>query len=99
MSVRVISGQSLSDIAVQEDGTVESVFEWAVFNGKSITEKLIPGEELFSPNSTLIDKPISEYFNGIQKKLATAITKQNHELIVPDEGIGAMIIGRTFIVN
>lgn len=99
MSIRVISGQSLSDIAVQEDGNIDTVFEWALQNGKSITEKLTPGETLISPNSELKDKPISEYFTGVQKKLATGITNQNHELIVPDEGIGAMILGTTFIVQ
>lgn len=99
MSVRVISGQSLSDIAVQEDGNIDTVFEWALQNGKSITEKLVPGELLKSPNSILRDKPISEYFTGVQKKLATGITKQNHELIVADEGIGSMAIGTTFIVG
>lgn len=99
MSVRVISGQSLFDIAVQEDGTVQTVFEWALFNGKSITEKLVPGETLFSPNSNLIDAPIAEFFKGVQKKIATAITAQNYELIVADDGIGAMIIENTFIVR
>jgi hypothetical protein len=97
--MRVMSGQSLCDIAVQEDGNIETVFEWALKNGKSITEKLISGETLVSPNSELKNKPLSEYFNGTQKKIATAITNQNYELIVPDEGIGAMIIESTFIVQ
>lgn len=99
MSVRVISGQSLSDIAVQEDGTVETVFEWAVVNGKSITDKLTPGEILIAPESELKNKDIAGYFAGVQKKVATGITAQNHELIVPDDGIGAMVIGSTFIVQ
>lgn len=96
--MKVIGGQSLCDIAVQEDGTIDTVFEWALLNGKSITEKLTPGETLVNPNSNLIDRPISEYFKGIQKKIATGITNQNHELIVADDGIGAMIIESTFIV-
>lgn len=97
--MRVISGQSLSDIAVQEDGNIETVFEWALKNDKSITDKLVPGELLVNPNSKLKDKPLSEYFKGVQKKIATGITKQNFELIVVDEGIGAMIIENTFIVG
>lgn len=97
--MRVISGQSLSDIAVQEDGNIETVFEWALKNDKSITDKLVPGELLVNPNSKLKDKPLSEYFKGVQKKIATGITKQNFELIVADEGIGAMIIENTFIVG
>ena len=97
--MKVMAGQSLSDIAVQEDGNIEAVFDWALKNGKSITEKLTPGETLVPPNSTLKDKPLSEYFKGVQKKIATGITNQNHELIVADEGIGAMIIESTFIVQ
>jgi len=97
--VKVIAGQSLSDIAVQEDGNIDTVFYWALKNGKSITEKPMPGETLISPNSELKDKPISEYFTGVQKKIATELTKQNYELIVADEGIGAMIIEDTFIIG
>jgi hypothetical protein len=99
VNVRVISGQSLSDISVQEDGNVETVFEWALQNDKSITAKLAPGEILIRPNSALKDKSLSEYFAGVQKKLATGLTNENHELIVPDDGIGAMIIESTFIVR
>ncbi|GIZ09975.1 hypothetical protein [Flavobacterium sp. UMI-01] len=97
--MKVIAGQSLSDVAVQEDGSIETVFEWALKNGKSITEKLTPGETLINPNSSFINKDISTYFQGVQKKIATALTNQNHELIVADEGIGAMIIESTFIVR
>ncbi|GGA84745.1 hypothetical protein GCM10008015_26910 [Flavobacterium palustre] len=97
--MRVLSGQSLLDIAVQVDGSVETVFEWALANDKSITDRLTPGEILVAPGSALREKDIANYFYGIQKKLATGITAQNHELIVPDDGIGAMIIGSTFIVS
>lgn len=95
----IISGQSLCDVAVQEDGTVESVFEWALKNGKSLTEKLAPGERLINPESELKNTGISEHFKGIQKKISTGLTMENLAVIVPDEGIGAMIIEESFIVR
>lgn len=97
--MKVISGQCLCDIAVQEDGNIETVFDWALKNNKSITSKLTAGETLVDPNSALKNKPLSDYFQGMQKKIATATTNQDQELIVTDEGIGAMIIEDTFIIR
>ncbi|MDQ8012049.1 MAG: hypothetical protein REI96_06355 [Flavobacterium nitrogenifigens] len=97
--MRIISGQSLSDIAVQEDGNVSTVLEWALKNNKSITEKLVPGNVLENPKSDLKDIGISQYFNGITKKISTGITNENYAVIIPDDGIGAMIIEDTFIVR
>lgn len=97
--MRIISGQSLSDIAIQEDGNIETVFEWAVKNEKSITEKLDPGEQLLSPESGLKNIGISDFFKGIKKKVSTGLTNEDTIIIVPDDGIGAMIIQDTFIVR
>ncbi len=97
--MRVIAGQSLSDIAVQEDGTIETVFDWALANNISVTEILKAGTVLVNPNSEHKDTERASYFKGIQKKIATALTNQNYELVVADEGIGAMIIEQTFIVR
>jgi hypothetical protein len=95
----IISGQSLSDISVQEDGNIETVFEWALKNNVSITEKLSPGNVLETPNSDLKDLAISQFFNGIKKKISTGITNENSAVIIPDEGIGAMVIEDSFIVR
>lgn len=98
-SVIVHQGQTLFDIAVQESGNVAAVFDWALKNNKSITDDLVTGEFLINPDSSYTDKASVNYFATTQNKPASAITNQNHELIVPDEGIGAMIIGSTFIVR
>ncbi|SHH75307.1 hypothetical protein [Flavobacterium johnsoniae] len=97
--MKIISGQSLSDIAVQEDGNIETIFEWALKNNKSLTEKLTPGESLDNPNSSLVDNGISDYFKGIKKKVSTGLTNENLSIVIPDDGIGAMIIEETFIIR
>lgn len=45
-SVLIRPGQSLTDIAIQEHGTQQSVFDFAKENKLSITEIITPGEEL-----------------------------------------------------
>lgn len=97
--MKVIAGQSLFDIAVQEDGAVESVFEWAMLNGKSVTDILTAGEELTNPFSRLRDKELSAYFAGIQKKVATGTISNQFDGIIKRKGIGSMIIEQTFIVG
>jgi hypothetical protein len=98
-SVIVHQGQTLFDIAVQESGNVDAVFDWALKNNKSITEELVTGEILENPESIYTEIAVTNYFKTNNSKPATAITAQNHELIVPDDGIGAMIIENTFIVG
>lgn len=95
----IISGQSLCDVSVQEDGNIETIFEWALKNDKSITDKLSPGEKLVSPNSDLKNVALSDYFTGIQKKVSTGLTNENTAIVIPDDGIGAMIIEDTFIIR
>lgn len=98
-SVIVYQGQSLFDIAVQYSGSATAVFDWALKNNRSITDELITGETLQVPDSIYAEPVVIDYFDSTQKKIATAITNQKHELIVADEGIGAMIIESTFIVG
>ncbi|WP_417366910.1 hypothetical protein [Flavobacterium beibuense] len=94
----VISNQSILDVAIQESGSVLTAFEWALKNGKSITEILTPGTELNDPLSSLTDVDVKAYFKATNRKLATTLTAEQMAVIVPDEGIGAMIIEDSFIV-
>lgn len=56
--MRVISGQSLSDIAVQEDGNIETVFEWAlkrqIDNGKTCAWRTIGKPKQRAKRQTVI---------------------------------------------
>ena len=62
--ITVLSNQSLLDIAIQEDGNVLAAFEWALANGISITEELVPGQKLIVPSSVNRDNDIAQYFKS-----------------------------------
>jgi len=47
--MKVLSGQTLFDIAIQSCGSIEAAFELAVLNGLNLTDELVPGQELALP--------------------------------------------------
>ncbi|RTY71566.1 hypothetical protein [Flavobacterium sp. LB2P53] len=96
MESKVYQGQSFLDKVIEMTGSADNAFAMALENNVSITDSLAIGT-LLTYSGTVI-KSISSLFND-NNRCATAITKQNHELIVADEGIGAMIIENTFIIG
>jgi len=68
--MKVIQGQSIFDIAVQELGSIEGAFELAMLNGISVTDELIPGQELILP--IVLNKDIINYYANKGIKPATA---------------------------
>lgn len=96
MESKVYQGQNLSDKAVEMTGSIENVFALALENNVSITDPL--AIDTLLKYSGAVTKSIASLFDD-KNRCATAITQQNHELIVADEGIGAMIIESTFIVG
>lgn len=96
--VNVIESQSVLDIAIQMDGNVLSSFEWALNNGLSITDDLAPVQKIKMPKSEEFRfKDLANYFNN--RNIATGYMVDNSDLPILPEGIGAMIIGTSFIVN
>lgn len=73
------SNQCLFDIAILEDGNVLSAFEWALSNGISITDELLPGQNLINPNSGFKETDVVNYFKIKKHNLGTAITANNLE--------------------
>lgn len=67
MKVRVLSNQTLTDIAIQVYGSAEGVFFLAQENGLSVTDDLTPGQLLVLSPNPLADKKIVQYYadNGI----------------------------------
>lgn len=96
MESKVHQGQSFLDKVIEMTGSVDNVFAMALENNVSITDSLAIGTLLTYSGS--VTKSISTLFNDINR-CATAITKQTHELIVADDGIGAMVIENNFIVG
>ena len=69
--VVVLNGQSLFDIALQEFGTVEAVFDIALLNELSVTDSLDAGTELSLPSSTDTDELILKHYKKNNIKPAT----------------------------
>lgn len=74
--ITAVSNQSLLDIAIQEDGNILAVFEWALANGISITEELVPGQKLIVPSSLNRDNDIAQYFKSKTQNIATSYKVQ-----------------------
>lgn len=88
--IKVLPGQTLLDISIQETGTINNLFDIAVFNNVGITDSLTPGDEIKIPdNLTEINK---NYFINRGIKPASDIIKNT-------EGIEFWRIENEFIVS
>lgn len=96
--ITVIENQSFLDVAIQESGSVLSAFELALSNGFSITDELIPGQQLTETNSAFRNNEVANYFKGKNQMVATGFNGAIEDLM-PELGIGTMRIGSTFIVG
>jgi hypothetical protein len=92
--------QSLFDLAIQFFGSVQAVFDVANVNLLSVTDQLTAGQEITLPEaSNYENKDLANYYN---KNGIVPVTGSEPEGITTDEagdGIGAMIIESTFIVQ
>lgn len=71
--VKILAGQSLLDIAIQECGTLEGVIELALLNGISVTESLIAVNDL-NTDIGIYDLEIATFFKRKSLLPATALT-------------------------
>lgn len=92
--MKVIAHQNLLDIAVQELGSIEAVFELAINNGKSITSYLNAGEVLQLPE--VVDEDIANYFQSRERKIAT---EHHVDVETAVGGISFWAINDDFIVS
>jgi hypothetical protein len=70
--IAVIENQSLMDIAVQSDGCVLAVFDYAFANSLSITDVITPGQKLKQPSTTLFRyNDLANYFKDSSKNITT----------------------------
>ncbi len=80
MKIVVIGNQSLFDIAIQEDGTILTAFDWAVVNEIQVTDLLIPGQTLINPISQFRDNNVANYFKSKNQFIATSQDIETNEL-------------------
>lgn len=98
MKIVVLNNQTLLDIAIQEYGTIEAVFELAMANGLGITDELTTGTKLKIIKAKE-ETEILGYYKQNTISLSTGITKQNEENIIIPDGIGFMEIESTFKIG
>lgn len=97
--VPIQAGQTLLDIALQEGGGLQAVFEIAALNGLSITDIVPAGQDVLVsdlPFSSMVRKQYREggWFP------ASATTIPGRQVIEPTlEGIGNWAIENDFIVS
>lgn len=84
--------QTMLDMSVQHTGDLSNLFLLAMANGKSITDDLVPGQELTAVPVT--DKRVTRVFDKIEYDVTTAVKPG---LILG--GIGYMQIGTSFKVS
>lgn len=92
-TITVKDRQSLLDLSVQYCGDVQSVFDFALLNGLSITEELKTGMQLQAPPPAV--KRIADYFriNGFEP--ATA----DFSAYTGEEGIEFWAIEVDFVIS
>ncbi len=93
--VKVVSGQSLADIAVQECGGIASLVDLAIANNISVSDDLETGTELLI--NSLSNAGVKKYYKGRNIKPATTLTEKVQAEVQP-QGIGYWTIGLDFIV-
>lgn len=90
METKIIEGQSLFDIAIQECGSIESVFDIAMQNDLSIIDRLTAGQMIDLSGTS--SNEIADYYRVRGLTPATDLT-------VILEGIGFWRIGHDFVVS
>lgn len=95
MTITALHNQNLLDISVQHTGTVENCFKIAVSNGLSVSDDLVPGQEIIIPIDVVIDKEILNYYKAKEIQPATAELPKVNQL----EGVDYWGIEYDFIVS
>ena len=88
----VEQGQCLVDMAIQNNGNALAIFDIALINGISLTEDIVPGQEL--KETAVLDNRIKNYFSKI-----TPASGNDADLLVQPQGIGYWYIGLDFIIS
>lgn len=92
--------QSWFDISIKHTGNVLNAFDIALANDQSITDKIDVNAIIVIPDNLLLNNKELQYYNARNINPATGLTLTNENMVIGKEiGIGAMVIGSTFIVD
>lgn len=97
MTTTILHNQSLLDLAIQHTGSVENAFILALQNGKSLTDDLVAGEQLYLEN-TKNNKDILSYYQSKKLQPATGVSRTGDSSFQL-RGIGYWVISNDFKVS
>ena len=97
MTTIILHNQSFLDLAIQHTGSVENAFVLALQNGKSLTDDLVAGEQLYLEN-TKNNKDILSYYQSKKLQPATGVSHTGGSSLQP-QGIGYWVISNDFKVS
>ena len=97
MTTIILHNQSFLDLAIQHTGSVENAFVLALQNGKSLTDDLVAGEQLYLEN-TKNNQDILSYYQSKKLQPATGVSHTGGSSLQL-QGIGYWSIQSEFIIN
>ena len=97
MTTIILHNQSFLDLAIQHTGSVENAFILALQNGKSLTDDLVAGEQLYLKN-TKNNKDILSYYQSKKLQPATGVSHTGGSSLQL-QGIGYWVISNDFKVS
>ena len=97
MTTIILHNQSLLDLAIQYTGSVENAFVLALQNGKSLTDDLVAGEQLYLEN-TKNNKDILSYYQSKKLQPATGMSHTGNSSLQL-QGIGYWVISNDFKIS
>ncbi|CAA0158164.1 hypothetical protein [Tenacibaculum maritimum] len=99
MKILVLNKQSFFDLSLIATGDANNALEIASFNSKNPSEFLSPGATIEVPENLTINEQIKDYYATNKLRPATAIGKDEIDIIQGCQGIGCWAIEVDFIVS
>ncbi len=97
MTTIILHNQSFLDLAIQHTGSVENAFILALQNGKSLTDDLVAGEQLYLEN-TKNNQDILSYYQSKKLQPATGVSHTGGSSLQL-QGIGYWVISNDFKIS
>ena len=98
MRITVLNRQSLLDIAIERDGSIETILDIAEANGMAVTDDLAAGREVETGSAAALKKQVVVRLAAYGAKPATGISREDTDRC-PFGGIVYMGIEYDFIVK
>lgn len=96
-SKQILFGQTLLDMAAQETGDAARAFELAVLNNMSLTDDLIAGATVLTPDADSKKRNIIQLFSDVSKAPASADV--SGEMKSKNEGVEYWKLENDFIIQ